>query len=265
MTNGTVALSRIDWISDAPPRGMRQSTYWRSCMNSTAASRLTSSTSTRQSCGSPAFSRPSRSTAGDGGVRLDRRRRAPEERDVARLQAQAEGVAGDVGTRLVDDGDDAERHADLVDAEAVGPGPALGDLADGIGERGHLAEAAGHGGDALLGRGAAGRAGPAAMPPASSRARSRALAARISPARLLEEVGGSVQRGVLRVGGGRGQRAGRGLGPGAELGNGGGGHAPSLGGLRGRLPERPGRAGPVGQTRRGGDRPCAGGRRHVVL
>ena len=38
MMTGTVALSRMLWISAGPPRGIRQSTTSVSCMTSTAAS-----------------------------------------------------------------------------------------------------------------------------------------------------------------------------------------------------------------------------------
>jgi hypothetical protein len=62
ITKGTVACSRMLAMSDRPPRGIRQSTYSRRRMNSTAASRLVSFTSTRPSTGSPALARPSRST-----------------------------------------------------------------------------------------------------------------------------------------------------------------------------------------------------------
>ena len=50
---------------------------------------------------------------GDGPVRLEGGRGAPQERHVAGLEAQAEGVAGDVGAHLVDDRHDAERDPDL--------------------------------------------------------------------------------------------------------------------------------------------------------
>ena len=60
---------------------------------------------------------------------------APEERGVAGLEAQAERIARDVGAVLVDDRHDAERHPDALHAQAVGAGPAVGDLADGIGQR----------------------------------------------------------------------------------------------------------------------------------
>jgi hypothetical protein len=62
------------------------------------------------SAGRPALATASRSTAAMADVGRDGPRRAPQERGVARLQAQPERVAGDVGPVLVDDGHDAERH-----------------------------------------------------------------------------------------------------------------------------------------------------------
>ena len=63
ITYGTVALASTASMSECPPRGMRQSTYWRRRMNSTADSWLVSSTSTSASSGRPALAAPSRSTA----------------------------------------------------------------------------------------------------------------------------------------------------------------------------------------------------------
>ena len=75
---------------------------------------------------------------------------APEEwklseppRRIAALPARrhsAARVGGDVGARLVDDADDAQRHAHARDVEPVGPGPARELGADGIGQIGHLLE-----------------------------------------------------------------------------------------------------------------------------
>ena len=53
----------------------------------------------------------------------DGRRRAPQEGGVAGLQAQAEGVAGDVGPVLVDDRHDAERHPDPARCAARSAAP----------------------------------------------------------------------------------------------------------------------------------------------
>ena len=50
-------------MSDGPPRGIRQSMAPRSCMNSMAASWLTSVTSCTASAGSPVLATASRSTS----------------------------------------------------------------------------------------------------------------------------------------------------------------------------------------------------------
>ena len=67
-----------------------------------------------------------------------------EEGGVARLEAEAGRVAGDVRAVLVDDRHDAERHPHLADAQAVRSHPAVEHLADRIGQRRDLAEPAGH-------------------------------------------------------------------------------------------------------------------------
>ena len=130
-----MALSRIERISDGPPRGISSRCDSRRRMNSTAASWRVSSTSTSESCGQPGLGQALAQHGGDGDVRADRARRAPEERGVAGLQAQPEGVAGDVGAVLVDDRDHAERHPHPLDAQPVRPHPAVGDLADRVGQR----------------------------------------------------------------------------------------------------------------------------------
>ena len=81
------------------------------------------------------------------GVRVRRRGRAAQDDRVAGLQAQRGGVDRDVRARLVDDGDDAERHAQLAHVEAVGQALALDDLADRVGQRGDRARAGGDRGD----------------------------------------------------------------------------------------------------------------------
>ena len=68
-----------------------------------------------------------RSAAWDGGV--------------AGFQAQAGHVHGHVGAGLVDHADDADGHADLLEPQAVGQGGAADDLAERVGQRGHVAHA----------------------------------------------------------------------------------------------------------------------------
>ena len=83
-------------------------------MNSTAASWLVSSTSTSGVVGQAGLGEPLAQHGGDGDVGADGARRAPQEGGVARLEAQAERVAGDVGPVLVDDRHHAERHPHLA-------------------------------------------------------------------------------------------------------------------------------------------------------
>ena len=84
-----------------------------------------------------------------GRVGLERFLAAAEHQGVAAFDAQAGGIDGDVGARFVDEEDDAQRHGDLVDLQAVGPHAAVEDAADRIGQRGDLAQPRGCGADAL--------------------------------------------------------------------------------------------------------------------
>jgi hypothetical protein len=58
---------------------------------------------------------------GDGAVGADGFRAAAQDGGVAGFQAQCRGVRRHVRPRLVDDADDAERHAHLADLDAGGP------------------------------------------------------------------------------------------------------------------------------------------------
>ncbi len=81
---------------------------------------------------------------GDHQVRAQGTRRPPQERGVSRLEAEARRVARHVGPVLVDDGDDAERHADATDAQSVRSGPPVEHLADRVGQIGDLPQSVGH-------------------------------------------------------------------------------------------------------------------------
>ena len=70
-------------------------------------------------------------------------RRAAQHDRVAGLQAQRGGVDRDVRPRLVDDRDDAERHAHLAHVEPVGQPVAVDHLADRVGQRRDRARAVG--------------------------------------------------------------------------------------------------------------------------
>ena len=75
---------------------------------------------------------------------------AAEDDGVAALEAKGRGVAGDVGPALVEEQDHAERHADFLDAQAVGPDEPFDDLPDRIDLCGDLLDALGHRIDALF-------------------------------------------------------------------------------------------------------------------
>ena len=67
-----------------------------------------------------------------------------EEDGVPGADGECSSVARDVRAGFVDDGDDAQRHANTGDAEAVGADGALGDLANGIGLACYLAHSSCH-------------------------------------------------------------------------------------------------------------------------
>ncbi len=107
------------------------------------ASRSVVATSCTASAGRPHSVRRVGEDAVQGGVGVLRFLAAAKDDGVAALDAQGRRIDGDVGPRLVDEEDDAERHADLVDFQAVGPNPALAHLADGIGQGGDFAQPVG--------------------------------------------------------------------------------------------------------------------------
>src|SRR5438034_7250302 len=80
----------------------------------------------------------------DHRIRLERLAAAAQHYRVARLHAETGGVGGDVGPGLVDEADDAERHPDAADLEAVGTAPRLDHGADRVGQGRDLAQAGGH-------------------------------------------------------------------------------------------------------------------------
>ena len=116
------------------------------------------------------------------------------------------------GTVLVDDADDAERHPHPPDAQAVRADPAVGDLADRIGQRRHFAQAGGHRLDARRreaqavddrGRGT-GPLGPVDVD---------GVGVEHIGGPLEQQVGGGVKGGVLGRRGRAGERPDGGLGP----------------------------------------------------
>ena len=140
------------------------------------------------------------------GVGVRRRRRPAQHDRVAGLQAQRGGVDRDVRPRLVDDRDDAERHAQHAHVQAVGQPLALDDLADRVGQRGDRARARRDAGDPR-------RVERQAV---EQRVADAGGAAGLHVARVRlddlvgagdQRVGDRLQRGVLRVGVQRRQRA----------------------------------------------------------
>ena len=139
---------------------------------------------------------------------------------VARLQADAGGVAGDVGPVLVDDRDDAERHPDAARSRSpFGRRQPSSTSPIGSGSAATCAQAVGHAGDPGVGE-----AEPVERPGVHP---GRVRGLDVEPVRrqqvggaLVEEVGRGQQRGVLLRGGGRRQQRGGGLRPPPELGHG---------------------------------------------
>ncbi len=78
-----------------------------------------------------------------GDVGVQRLAAAAEDDGVAALDAQAGRVHRHVGPRFVDEEDHAERAADFVDLQAVGPDGAGPDLSHRVRQRRHLAQAVG--------------------------------------------------------------------------------------------------------------------------
>ena len=109
--------------------------------------------SARAGCALPADPRragPSTRQAWIAAARAHALAAAAQDRRVAGLQAQRARVRGHVGPALVDDADDAERHAHALDAQAVRARPLRDDGADRIRQRGDVLDAARHGLDARL-------------------------------------------------------------------------------------------------------------------
>ena len=87
---------------------------------------------------------------GEDAVGVQRRAAAAQDDGVAGLEAERGRVDGHVGPRLVDDGDDAQRHADLAQLHAVVEAPAVDELADGVRQGRDVAHGALHVAQAVL-------------------------------------------------------------------------------------------------------------------
>src|SRR5450631_2434011 len=83
-------------------------------------------------------------------ARLGALRPAPQDHGVARFQAQSARICSDVGAALVNDADDAQRHADSLNPHAVRPRPLGQNLADRVVEALDILESAGHRLEALI-------------------------------------------------------------------------------------------------------------------
>ena len=95
--------------------------------------------------GQACFASASRSTDAIATFERSARRRAAQQRRVARLEAQPGGVARDVGAVLVDDRHDTERHADPLRSRGRSGGVQPSSTSPiGIGQRGDRAQPGGH-------------------------------------------------------------------------------------------------------------------------
>ena len=85
--------------------------------------------------GKPCFAKRARETRVNRSARARALGAAAQDRRIAALQAQRRRIGRHVGPALVNDADDAERHAHARDLETVRPLPFGDDLPDGIVER----------------------------------------------------------------------------------------------------------------------------------
>ena len=74
----------------------------------------------------------------DGRAGMEALRPAAQDGRIARFQAEASGIGGHVRTGLVNDPDHAERRADALEAQPVGPRPGTGHGPHGIGQAGNF-------------------------------------------------------------------------------------------------------------------------------
>ena len=87
----------------------------------------------------------------DERIGLDGLAASAQQHGVAGLHAKAGRVRGHVRAGLVDEANDAERHANAGDLQPGGTAPGLDRFTDRIGQRGDLAQPRGHGLDAGVG------------------------------------------------------------------------------------------------------------------
>ena len=117
-----VASAATRRIRLSPPRGMARSMNSFNFSKCPTASRSSVGTSLHGVARQAARVQLSRQNAVQGGVRVKRLLAAAEDDRVARLDAQGRGIDGDVRPRLVEEEDDPERDADLLDFAARSAG-----------------------------------------------------------------------------------------------------------------------------------------------
>ena len=99
---------------------------------SPTAARSRVGTSWIAASGRPASRRPCGKRGMDGAARAQAVGAAAQDRGIAGFQAQRAGIGGHVRPALIDDADDAERHAHPLDRHAVRSCPGFGDGTDRI-------------------------------------------------------------------------------------------------------------------------------------
>ena len=149
LITGTLASRAMRSIRPFPPRGTMTSTCFSSAIRQPTAARSVVATTCTAFSVRPAARRPSWTHAAIARLLRMRLGAAAQDRRVAGLEAQSRGVGGHVRPRLVDDADDAQRHAHQADLDAGRTELEVRDLADGIGQRRDFREAVRHRGDGL--------------------------------------------------------------------------------------------------------------------
>ena len=89
---------------------------------------------------------------GQGAVRIGGLLAPTQDGGVARLETEGGDINGDVGARFVDDADDADGHAPLADAQAVGQSASVERLAHGVGQHSDRPNIVGDGRQARFGQ-----------------------------------------------------------------------------------------------------------------
>ena len=196
---GTVATAVSAFFRPSPPRGMIRSTSRPGVASSASSSRPPPATRRDRALGQAGRVAASAAIAREHRVGVRGGRRAAQHDRVARLQAQRGGVDRHVRARLVDDRDDAERHAHLARRRARwAAGSRRSPRRPGRAARRSSRTPAAIARDALVVERAGGRAARRTRPASRPASRSRALASRISAVRASSASAIASQRRVLR-------------------------------------------------------------------